>query len=262
MVYFVVCVTALIAAGLTFFSGFGLGTLLLPALALFFPVQVAVSATAVVHLLNNLFKLALVGRHARLSVVLAFGIPATLASFLGAWLLLRLANLPALYSYELWGRTSTVTPVKLVVAALIFVFAVMDLLPSERSVAFAPRWIPVGGVLSGLLGGLSGHQGALRSAFLINAGLGKEGFIGTGTACAVLVDAARLVVYGAAFVGDDLSAFWNDAGWTVLLAGTLSAFAGSFIGARLIRKMTLLTLQRAVGAMLLLAALAMGSGLI
>ncbi len=56
-----VCLVALLASGLTLFSGFGLGTLLLPAFALFFPVEIAVAATAIVHLINNLFKLLLVG---------------------------------------------------------------------------------------------------------------------------------------------------------------------------------------------------------
>ena len=262
MIYLVVCLTALVAAGLTFFSGFGLGTLLLPALALFFPVQIAVSATAVVHLLNNLFKLLLVGRHARLKVVLAFGLPATLSALVGAWLLLRLADLPALYDYDLWGRAAHVTPIKLVVAGLILVFAVLDLLPGERAVGFDRKWIPLGGVLSGLLGGLSGHQGALRSAFLIKAGLGKEGFVGTGTACSVLVDLARITVYGTSFLGDDLREIWQGPGWTVLAGATVSAFVGSFVGARLIRKVALTTLQRTVGAMLMLAALALGAGVI
>ena len=56
-----ISIVAFIGSGLTFFSGFGLGTVLLPVFALFFPVQVAVGLTAVVHFLNNLFKLGLVG---------------------------------------------------------------------------------------------------------------------------------------------------------------------------------------------------------
>ena len=43
MEYAVVGVVALAASGLTFFSGFGLGTLLLPALAVFVPVEQAVA---------------------------------------------------------------------------------------------------------------------------------------------------------------------------------------------------------------------------
>jgi hypothetical protein len=51
MSYLIICVVAFAVSGLTLFSGFGLGTLLMPAFALFFPV--AVAATAVVHLANE-----------------------------------------------------------------------------------------------------------------------------------------------------------------------------------------------------------------
>jgi uncharacterized membrane protein YfcA len=54
--------TALAASLLTLISGFGLGTLLLPVFALFFPLELAVGMTAVVHLLNNLFKFGLLWR--------------------------------------------------------------------------------------------------------------------------------------------------------------------------------------------------------
>lgn len=57
--YVVLCLTALLVSGLTLFSGFGLGTLLMPAFAIFFPIEIAVAMTAFVHLANNLFKLGL-----------------------------------------------------------------------------------------------------------------------------------------------------------------------------------------------------------
>ncbi len=50
---------ALLASGLTLLSGFGLGTALMPVFALFFPLPLAIVATAVVHFANNLFKLGL-----------------------------------------------------------------------------------------------------------------------------------------------------------------------------------------------------------
>ena len=40
--------------------------------------------------------------------------------------------------------------------------------------------------MSGFLGGLSGHQVALRSAFLIKCGLTKESFLGSGIVIACL----------------------------------------------------------------------------
>ena len=84
MSYIIICTVAFFVSGLTLFSGFGLGTLLMPVFAVFFPVEVAVAATAIVHLANNVFKVALVGRKADYGVVLKFAFPAAVAAMLGA----------------------------------------------------------------------------------------------------------------------------------------------------------------------------------
>src|SRR5512140_67957 len=115
MNYLAICLCAFLASGLTLFSGFGLGTLLLPVMALFFPIDAAIALTAVVHCLNNLFKFALLGRHADRGTVLRFGLPAILAALAGAGALLWLSHLPPLFSYQLLGRHLKVTPVKLVI---------------------------------------------------------------------------------------------------------------------------------------------------
>ena len=150
--------------------------------------------------------------------------------------------------------------VRKIAEEMIFAFAVVDLLPGKTSVAFGPRWMPVGGLLSGLFGGLSGHQGALRSVFLIKAGLTKEEFVGTSATIAVLVDISRIAVYGTSFLASSVLVLGESGGYALLAVGTVSAFAGSFAGTRLVKKVTLVTLQRFVGALLLLVALAMGSG--
>jgi len=74
--FIIVSVASLVTAGLTLYSGFGLGTLLMPVFALFFPIEVAVAATAIVHGANNIFKIAVVGRHADKALVIRFGVPA------------------------------------------------------------------------------------------------------------------------------------------------------------------------------------------
>ena len=43
MHYLIICLCAFLASGLTLFSGFGLGTLLLPVMALFFPIDAAIA---------------------------------------------------------------------------------------------------------------------------------------------------------------------------------------------------------------------------
>jgi uncharacterized membrane protein YfcA len=152
--YLVICAVALVASGLTFLSGFGLGTLLLPAFAMFFPVDHAVAQTAVVHFLNGLFKLALVGRQADRATVLRFGVPAVLAALVGAWVLLRLAGVGPVYSYTASGCTMHVSPVKLVVGVLLLIFALVEVIPRLRNLSFGPKWMPLGGVLSGFFGGM------------------------------------------------------------------------------------------------------------
>ena len=114
MRYLIICTAALLASGLTLFSGFGLGTLLMPVFAIFFPVEVAIAQTALVHFANNLFKVWLFSRRADWHTVLLFGLPAFLASFAGARVLLWLADLAPLYTYLLNGRQFMVHPVKLV----------------------------------------------------------------------------------------------------------------------------------------------------
>lgn len=79
---------AFLTAILTFFSGFGLGIILAPVFAIFFPIDIAIALTGVVHFSNNIFKITLVGRNTDKSVLLRFGIPAIIASFAGAWVLL------------------------------------------------------------------------------------------------------------------------------------------------------------------------------
>jgi len=248
---------AFLASGLTLFSGFGLGTLLMPAFALFFPLDVAIALTAVVHLLNNFFKLALLGRFADRAILLRFGLPAMLLAFLGAEALVLLSDVSPIATYALLGKTFIILPVKLVVAILMIVFVLIETVPRFAAWEFERRYLVVGGALSGFFGGLSGHQGALRSAFLARAGLSKEAFIGTGVAIACLVDLTRLSLYTSHFASGGLE---QNAG--LLLVVTVAAFLGAFIGNRLLKKTTLKTIQRIVAVMLLVIAVGLASGVI
>jgi hypothetical protein len=259
--YLVVCLVALVAATLTLFSGFGLGTLLLPAFALFFPVPVAIAATAAVHLANNLFKLGLVGRHADGGVVLRFAVPGAVGAMAGAGLLGLGAAIPPFATYRLGGQVHEVTVVKLVVAVLMAAFALLEILPRFQRLAFDRRHLVLGGLLSGFFGGLTGLQGALRSAFLVKTGLSKEAFIGTGVVSAVIVDVARLTVYGLAFFRTTFAALEPGLRGLVL-AATAAAFVGSFLGTRLVARVTLRSIQLVVGAMLLVIAAGLGAGLV
>lgn len=253
----VISVVAFLVAILTFFSGFGLGTILTPVFMLFFPVELAIALTGIVHFFNNVFKIILVGKNADKSVLKRFGIPAVIFAFIGAWILLHIPDAKALFNYELFGKTFEVYPVKFIISILLIIFASMDLIPYFQNLQFAKNKLSIGGALSGFFGGLSGNQGALRSAFLIKAGLSKEAFIGTAVVVSTFVDFTRLSVYATRFTKSGLID-----NLTLVFCATLSAIAGAYIGNKLLKKVTLKFLQITVAIMLIIISIALGAGLI
>jgi len=253
----IICLAAFFTAILTFFSGFGLGTILAPVFAIFFPIDIAIALTGVVHFSNNLFKIALIGKNTDKAVLLRFGIPAILASFAGAWLLLKITVLPTIVEYELWGKTFEITAVKLIIALLLIIFSILEISPSFQKVQFGKDKLVWGGILSGFFGGLSGIQGAIRSAFLIKSGLSKEAYIATGVVIACLVDFTRLSVYASRFTTANLHE-----NMTLLISATLAAIAGAYFGKKLLKKVTLHSIQLVVALMLILISIALGLGII
>ncbi|MBN1301786.1 MAG: sulfite exporter TauE/SafE family protein [Melioribacteraceae bacterium] len=262
MEFVVVSIVAIVVSGLTFFSGFGLGTLLMPAFALFFPVEAAVAATAIVHLANNLFKVGLIGKHADFKVVIRFAIPASIAAALGAYVLSFISDLNYLMSYQIGGKEYFITPVKLIIALLMIVFALIELIPQFSNIQIKDKYIPLGGVLSGFFGGISGHQGALRTAFLVRTGLEKNALIGTMVTSAVVVDISRLIVYGITFFSKDIAVMEQQGIFNVILVGIAAAFIGAFIGRKLLDKVTLQGIQITVAIMLLILSIGLASGII
>jgi len=257
MTLLLVGLIALLASGLTFVSGFGLGTLLLPAFGAFLPLEHAVALTGLVHVLNGLFKLSLVGLHIDWRVFLRFGLPAAVAAVVGAELLLSLSTAAVLAQWHWAGRVAQVTPVKLVVGLLLCAFAAIELRPSLRGLTFAPRYLMLGGVLSGFFGGLSGLQGALRSAFLVRAGLAPRAYVATGSAIGVLIDLSRLPVYASA-----LMTVRDQIDWSMVQVAVVCACIGALFGQKWIGSMTMTGVQRIVAALLLVTGTALMLGLL
>ena len=234
MEFILIGIIAFLASILSFFSGFGLGSMLLPVFALFFPLEVAIGATAIVHFSNNLAKIGLIGKKANWPVLKSFGMMAFLFSFLGSFCLFWISDFGSVFSYNAFGREFLVFPHKLIIGFLMFSFVLFELKEFTIDSKILSN-LYLGGAMSGFFGGLSGHQGALRSLFLIRLGLNKEQFIATGIWIAILVDIARLSIYGGKGSGLD---FQNDL-VTALVVGISFAVAGAFVGRKLLKKITL-----------------------
>ncbi len=262
MEFVIVTGASLLVSALTLYSGFGLGTLLMPVFALFFPVEMAVAGTAIVHGANNVFKIAVVGRHADRTLVIAFGVPAIIAAFAGAGALGYVSHLGEIARYSLGPVTAVITPIKLLMAVMMFIFALFELLPRFRELRFERKYLFIGGILSGFFGGFSGHQGALRSAFLAKTDISTQAFVGTNALIGFMVDMARIATYAAMFLAVRSSNPFHADQWALIVTGIFSALAGVMIGKNFLHKVTMSTVQTLTGILLLGISLALGSGIV
>lgn len=257
MISLILLITACVFSLLTFYSGFGLGTLLTPVMMLFFPFDIAIALTGIVHLFNNLLKFVLVKKYINWQVFLQFGLPAIGFAFIGSYILLLTTRLPILTSYELLGKTHHIEPMKLLISFLLIIFTLMDFIPKLKNVTFDKKYLSLGGALSGFFGGLSGNQGALRSVFLIKSGLSKEAFVATGVAVSTAVDITRLSVYF-----NRLTNINTQSNIMTLLFALSGALLGTWIGNRLLKKITMQNVQLITTCFLILISILLGIGVI
>jgi uncharacterized membrane protein YfcA len=221
--YLILALLSFFAGGLTLFTGFGLSTILLPVFVIFFPVAIAVPSTAIVHFLNNFYKLFIYFKQINIKILLRFGLPALLASIIGAFLLQKLS--------------SNERNLEIILGILIISISFMEMFPAIRNLKIGIKWAPLGGVISGFFGGLSGHQGLFRSAFLVKSGLSKNSFIATGVGIAVLVDITRLSVYGSTIFTTLIIS--SNEFWLPVIISTTSALFGVSLATDLVKKMTI-----------------------
>ena len=253
----IISLVTFLAAILTFFSGFGLGTILTPVMILYFPVELAISFTGIVHFLNNIFKIFLVGNHVNKDVLVRFGLPAILSALIGSYILFQLDNNMILYSYQLFEYNMEVKLLKFVISILLLIFALIDLIPFFKKLKFEKKSLPLGGFLSGFFGGLTGNQGALRSAFLIKSGLNKKEFIGTTVVISIFVDISRISVYSSNLIEYNISNYYLLAFFAIS-----SGILGSILGNILLKKITLELIQIIVAILIILIGLGLLIGII
>ena len=197
-------------------AGFGAATILTPAAMFFLDAKTAIAVVAVFHLFGTGSRLLFFGRHIHWSTWAQFGLTGILCSFLGARIT---AHLSSAALQLLFGGF-----LLLYVAAGVW-------LPGRLRLPATPATLVGGGAVSGLVAGLLGTGGAVRSACLLAYGLPQAVYLGTSAAIALIVDATRLPVYLA-------EGLLPTALGPVLLSLVPVAFAGAWAGQRLVRRLS------------------------
>ena len=196
-----------IAAALTVPAGFGLATMTTPIFLIWFEPHQAIAGVAIVHGAHNAIKAQMLRQHIDREALRRFGWALLLGAFIGALLHLAIPSDPLL----------------LLVGLALVVLPVLKVSERWSKIRLPEAEDRIGGFGSGFMGGLTGHQGALRAMFLQPRLPDKSEYAATAAVLALVVDMTRIPVY-----------LWNDP--TVLTDQTLLLFAfvvAALIGARL-----------------------------
>lgn len=168
-----------IANGVGVLSGFGTGTLMTPIVLFFLPYPQTMLLVAIILWFHNVWKMLFFRGNIQWRLVVYFGIPGIVTSYLGALLV--------------GSQWATILPSLLgafLIGYVLFIFLFPYFQIKQNSFVSA-----VGGGLSGFFAGLFGSKGPIRTVFLSAYNLPKEVFLGTAGAISILVDSTRLVTY-------------------------------------------------------------------
>jgi len=226
---------ALVAAAIAAVTGFGIGSLLTPVLGVEVGTKLAVAAVAIPHFVATAQRFWILRRHVDRRLLLGFGVTSAAGGLAGALL-------------HAWVSSRALG---IVFGVLLLAAGISELTGWIGRVHWGRRSAWVAGGVSGVLGGLVGNQGGIRSASMLGFEVPKESFVATATAIGLCVDVARLPVY-LATQGREILAIWQP-----LLAATLAAVAGTVLGTRLLWRLPQQRFRRFVATLLLLLGLYM-----
>ena len=218
----------------------------------YYPPELAIALTGFVHFVNSALKSAL-NRSVNWKIVLVFGLPSLLAAVIGSVFLTMLSN-KTLILFDLTETllTRPVSLLKFIIGFFMMSFSILELTLKGKSSAL-PLWL--GGALSGFMGGLSGHQGALRSVFLMNRVGEVSAFVSTAAFIGLMTDVSRNSIYL-------VTLNWGTVDIPQLVLTVIAAAAGVLIGTRLLKKITFGFIQTVVSIGLFLLGSATVTGLI
>jgi len=223
-----VVVVSTMAGAVAAVTGFGIGSLLTPLLASHVDTRVAVAAVSIPHVVGTAVRFWLLSDAVDRRVFWNFGLTSAAGGLTGAALQGRASN----------GWLTMVFGVLLLVAAL----SEVDGFATRVRFRGPLAWIA--GALSGLLGGLVGNQGGLRSAALLGFGLSKTSFVATATAVGLFVDGARMPVYLVTQHQELLAV------WLPIVFATFGVAAGTLIGGRALARTPDVWFRRVLAAVL------------
>jgi uncharacterized membrane protein YfcA len=211
------------------FAGFGIGSILTPLLSIRVGAKLAVAAVAIPHVAGTALRFWRLRRRVDRRIFLWFGATSAAGGLLGALL-------------HAWASSRALA---IVFGILLLFVGLSELTGFMSRVRLGRRAAWVVGALSGMLGGMVGNQGGIRSAALLAFDADKQAFVATATAVGLVVEGARLPVY--------LAGEWEAllAIWPTIAVATAGVLVGTLAGIRLLPRIPEAAFRRLVAILLL-----------
>lgn len=228
-----ILIVVIIAGIVGTLTGFGISTIMIPILLLFYPLPQTLLFIGIIHWFGDVWKLVLFRRGFQWRLILSFGVPGILAAWLGARLVFDIPS-------ELLSRILGIFLIGYVI--YLFVQSSFQIKPTIFTGA-------CGGALSGFLAGIFGMGGAVRSMFLTAFNLPKEVYIATAGAIALVIDSTRLTTYALNGTRLEHTLLWG------LLLFVPASFIGAKIAQQIVGKIPQEHFRKVIAAFLLLTAL-------
>lgn len=157
-------------------SGFGIGSLLTPLFAIQVGTKLAVAAISIPHFVATALRLCIMRKHVDCRLLLSFGLMSAGGGLAGALLHTR-ANSPAF---------------TIVFGGLLIFSGAMGLSGGSKRLKFEGWLACVAGAISGVLGGMVGNQGGIRSAAMLGYEVPRHAFVATATAVVQLTTITKI----------------------------------------------------------------------
>ena len=228
-------VAAVIAGGIASIAGFGIGSILTPTLSLWYDAKLAVAAISIPHLIGTALRFWLLKGHVDARVMWSFGLASAAGGIAGALLNIVFES-----------------PWLLALLGILLLFvAAGELIGFSRRMVFRGPAAWLAGAVSGMLGGLVGNQGGLRSAALLGFRLDRDTFVATATAIGLFVDGARMPIYFYTH-GSQLPGMM-----TGIAIATAGVIAGTLFGGRVLQRIPEAAFRRVVAVLLAMLGVAL-----
>ena len=221
---------SILAGAVAAISGFGIGSLVTPLLALKIGTGVAVAGVSIAHFLGTAFRFWKWKQYINKRVLLSFGITSAVGGLMGA----------------LFHNIFQNVILTIIFGCLLVFAGFCGLTGISGKLRFNGVLAWIAGALSGFFGGLVGNQGGIRSAAMFGFDLKGKEFIATATGIALAVDIARMPVYFIIQWRDILNI------WPLIVLSSIGVLIGTELGVWTFRKIPEFLFKRIVSGIILL----------